>query len=114
MLKYVFRKRDNEFLGRFDPDCPICVLNPISKQKVIGEVELYKIENPYLEIEQPEVRYPKDQPIKLNQTFGKFIGTDYTFIQDKKLQNTVLNNVLEEDRQKFIQFKGLKKLDITI
>jgi len=92
----------------------VTILNPISRQKVFDEIEFYLVENPFLKIEPPEERYPKDKPINLSQTFGRFIGTDYTFIHDKHLRDTILNNMDEEDRSKFYQFKGYKKLDIKI
>jgi hypothetical protein len=48
VLKILFRKRGDVWVGRFDKDAPISALNPLTNAKIIGEVEFYKIENPFL------------------------------------------------------------------
>lgn len=45
ILKLLFKKRGEEFIGRFHDRYPITVKNPITNCRIIGEVEFYKITN---------------------------------------------------------------------
>lgn len=49
ILKLLFKKRSNAFVGRFHETFPITVKNPITNQRIVGEVEFYKIANPRIE-----------------------------------------------------------------
>ena len=44
-MKLLFKKRGNEFIGRFHENFPITVKNPITNCRIIGEVEFYKVTN---------------------------------------------------------------------
>ena len=48
IIKLLFKKKDDEFIGRFDPQYPITSTNPLTNSRLAGEVEFYFIENPYL------------------------------------------------------------------
>ena len=50
ILKLLVRKKGQDFVGRYHPEFAISSLNPLTNSKIIGEVEFYIIENPYLEI----------------------------------------------------------------
>jgi len=41
----LFKKKGEEFVGRFHERFPITVRNPITNSRIIGEVEFYKIAN---------------------------------------------------------------------
>ena len=85
IIKLLVKKKGDDFVGRYHPECAISSLNPLTNNKIIGEVEFYLIENPYLKIEPPEMRYPKDKTLSLEGIKGKFIGSDYNFIYSSKL-----------------------------
>ena len=49
ILKLIIQKKpDGSYVGRFDPDSGITVTNPLTNARIIGEVEFYLVENPYL------------------------------------------------------------------
>ena len=58
ILKLWFKKKSDDYVGRFHPVHAINSTNPLTNTKIVGEVEFYKVENPYLEIEPKESRYP--------------------------------------------------------
>ena len=49
ILKIIFKKRNNEFVGRFHERWPITAKNPKTNCRIIGEVEFYKIVNHRIE-----------------------------------------------------------------
>jgi len=59
---------------------PITAINPLTNSRLVGEVELYFIENPYLKIEDPKERYPEGKTLSLKGVKGIFMGSDYNFI----------------------------------
>ena len=58
IIKILFKKRGDEFVGRFDPDYTLASLNPLTNNRIIGEVEFFFVENPFLKIFPSESRYP--------------------------------------------------------
>ena len=50
IVKLIFKKRGEEFVGRFHSECSVTALNPLTNNRLIGEVEFFFIENPYLKI----------------------------------------------------------------
>jgi len=66
-------------VGRFHPDLNIAAVNPLTNSRIVGEVEFYFIENPYLQIENEADRYSSDQTLSLSGVKGCFIGTDFNF-----------------------------------
>jgi len=44
-MKLLFKKKGEEFVGRFHEKFPITVKNPITNSRIIGEVQFYKITN---------------------------------------------------------------------
>ena len=92
MLKILFRKRGDDWVGRFDKDAPISALNPLTNAKIIGEVEFYKIENPFLKIFPVEDRYPRGKTLSLFGLKGTFIGSDYNFQHSEKLRQCIFDN----------------------
>ena len=59
ILKLIFKKKGDEFIGRFNTENPITAINPLTNARLIGEVEFFIIKNPYLKIEDPSQRYPE-------------------------------------------------------
>jgi hypothetical protein len=88
-MKIIFKKRGEEYVGRFHTECNMAALNPLTNNRLIGEVEFYFIENPYLKIEPPEARYHQGKPLSLNGVKGTFIGSDYNFIYSSDLRETI-------------------------
>jgi hypothetical protein len=43
IIKLLVRKRGDDFVGRYHPDSAIASLNPLTNNKIIGEVEFYLI-----------------------------------------------------------------------
>ena len=86
IVKLIFKKRGEEYVGRFHSECGVTALNPLTNNRLIGEVEFYWIENPYLQIMPPEDRYPKGKPLSLEGIKGTFIGSDYNFIYSAELR----------------------------
>ena len=84
ILKLIFKRKRDQYIGRFSENGTISTINPLTNQKLVGEVEFYLIENPYLQISDPEKRYPKNQSLNLDGIKGVFIGTDYSFGYSKK------------------------------
>lgn len=74
-------------VGRFDKETslPMTALNPLTNNRIIGEVEFFFIENPYLNIEPKEDRYPKGKPLSLKRCKGIFIGSDYSYCNSPNL-----------------------------
>jgi hypothetical protein len=50
ILKLIFQKKNEEFIGRFHNQNAINAINPLTNARIIGEVEFYMVENPYLQI----------------------------------------------------------------
>ena len=87
VLKLLFRKKGQSLVGRFDLEAslPMTALNPLTNNRIIGEVEFFFIENPFLKIEPKEDRYPKDKPLSLSGCKGVFIGSDYSYTSSPEL-----------------------------
>ena len=103
-MKLIFKKRGEDFVGRFHPECGVVALNPLTNNRLIGEIEFYFIENPYLKIEPAESRYPKNVPLSLQGVSGSFIGSDYNFIYSSHLRQIILNNCIEENKSVYMKF----------
>lgn len=113
-MKLIFKKRGEEYVGRFHHECGVTALNPLTNNRLIGEIEFYFIENPYLQIEPPESRYPRNQPLSLKGVSGKFIGSDYNFIYSSHLRQIVLSNCIEENKSVYMKFQDYKSIDFRI
>lgn len=48
ILKLIFKKKGDDFIGRFNTDNPVAAINPLTNSRLIGEVEFFIIRNPYL------------------------------------------------------------------
>lgn len=59
IIKLILRKKGDEFINRFHHELSISALNPLTNNRIIGEVEFYLIENVFLKIEPKEERYPE-------------------------------------------------------
>ena len=80
IIKLIFRKKGDDFVGRFHPEFAITSINPLTNSRLIGEVEFYFVENPYLKISDPDARYPVGKTLSLKGVKGIFMGSDYNFI----------------------------------
>lgn len=49
IIRLLFKKRNNMFVGRFHETYPITVKNPATNGRIVGEVEFYKITNQRIE-----------------------------------------------------------------
>jgi hypothetical protein len=79
IIKLLFKKRGDELVGRFDPEYSLSPQNPLTNNRIIGEVEFFFVENPYLKIFPAEARYPVGQTLSLKGVKATFIGSDYNF-----------------------------------
>ena len=114
IIKLLFKKKDGEFIGRFHHLYPITAVNPLTNNRIIGEVLFFKIENPYLKLPgSKEERYPKDQSLSLKGIKAEFIGSDYTFTHSDVLRRTILTNCIEANREAYLRFYEYK-VDLTI
>jgi hypothetical protein len=52
ILRLIFKMKGSEFVGRFHENYPITVKNPITNQRIIGEIEFYKVTNSRIEAAQ--------------------------------------------------------------
>jgi hypothetical protein len=86
IIKIIFKKRGEEFVGRFDPEFSLASLNPLTNNRIIGEVEFFYIENPYLKVFPVDSRYPPNQTLSIKGIKGTFIGSDYNFIYSEILR----------------------------
>jgi hypothetical protein len=66
------------------------VLDPVSKQLIIDEVELFQVEK-------SEIGFS-----------GKFIGTDYDFCNSLELRAIIFTNCLDSERDEKLKFKHFK------
>lgn len=114
VLKLIFKKKNQEFVGRFDLVNPLTAINPLTNSRLIGEVEFYKIENPYLQIEDPAQRYPEGKSLSLSGIKGTFIGTDYNFCFSKQMQETILGNCLQDNVPVYLDFSNYRDMDNRI
>ena len=96
VLKILFRKKGQTLVGRYDKESslPMTALNPLTNNRIVGEVEFFFIENPYLKIEPKEDRYPKNRPLSLSGCKGVFIGSDYSYCNSPNLVQTIKDNCL--------------------
>lgn len=67
-------------------------------------MEFYLIENPFLAIADPEERYPKDKSLDISLVKGTFMGTDYSFSFSKKMQDTIIGNCIDYNRDGYMRF----------
>ena len=105
IIKLLFKKKNEEFIGRFHHLYPITAVNPLTNSRIIGEVLFFKIENPYLKLPgSKEERYPKDQSLSLKGIKAEFIGSDYTFTHSDVLRRTILSNCIEANREVYLKF----------
>ena len=104
IIKLLFKKRGEEIIGRFDPEYSFPSLNPLTNNRIIGEVELFLIENPYLKVFPKESRYPVGQTLVIRGVTGKFIGSDYNYVNSEFLRQTILENCIEENKMAYIKF----------
>lgn len=65
IIKLLFQKKGEDFVGRFHPEIAITSINPLTNSRLIGEVEFYFVENPFLQIEDVDARYPVGQTLSL-------------------------------------------------
>lgn len=102
-------------VGRFDIEAtlPMTALNPLTNNRIIGEVEFFMIENPYLKIEPKEERYPKDKPLSLSGCKGVFIGSDYSYTSSPDLVQTIKENCLT-NAEDYLKFQDFRAIDQTI
>ena len=114
IMKLIFKKRGDEYIGRFHPDNATCALNPLTNNRINGEVAFYLVENPYLKIEPKEDRYPKGKTLPLDGIKGVFIGTDYNFTFSSKLRTTIFHNCIEENRHLYMKFQDYRSVDWRI
>lgn len=114
VLKHLFRKKDDEYIGMFEAESSVTPKIPFSDNRILGEVEFFIIENPFLKIEPPESRFPPGKPILLDGLFGKFVGSDYNFINVKEVRDLILQNCIEENKSKLLIFQGLKQPEFRI
>lgn len=70
IIKLLFKKRGDDLIGRYDPDYSFPALNPLTNNRIIGEVEFFFIENPYLKIFPKESRYPLGQTLQIKGVTG--------------------------------------------
>ena len=115
VMKILFRRKGPILVGRFDRETslPMTALNPLTNNRIIGEVEFFFIENPYLKIEPKEKRYPTDKPLSLHGCKGIFIGSDYSYIHSPNLVQTIKDNCLT-DAQDYLNFQNFRNIDRTI
>ena len=114
ILKLIFKKKNADFVGRFDLMNPLTAINPLTNSRLIGEVEFYKIENPFLSIEDPAQRYPEGKSLSLLGIKGTFIGTDYNFCFSKPMQEIILGNCLDENVPVYLEFDNYRDMDNRI
>ena len=50
ILRLLFKKKNDQFVGRFHERYPITVKNPITNAKIVGEVYFFKITNKRIQI----------------------------------------------------------------
>ena len=87
---------------------------PFLENRLIGEVQFYLIENPFLKIEPPSARFPIGKPINLNGLYGTFLGTDHHFIHSETVRNLIISNCIEDNKQKYLSFSAVKRPDLLI
>ena len=71
------------------------MVDPVSKHLIIDEVELFQVEK-------SEIGFS-----------GKFIGTDYDFMFNPKLRQTIFDSCLDSDSL-LIKFSTFERLDPSI
>lgn len=98
----------------FEAESSVTPKIPFSDNRMQGEVEFFIIENPFLQIEPPESRFPPGTPILLDGLYGKFVGSDYNFTNVKEVRDLILQNCIEENKSKYLMFQGLKQTEFRI
>lgn len=111
ILKAVVRSTDGELVGRFEQGNGVTVLDPITGYRIYGEIELFMIENPFAN--DKDVLASR-KSICLNGLSGSFIGTDHTFLHSSKLQETILSECIEQNKEKYLKFPVSQRVNYTI
>jgi len=87
VLKYLVKKKRSELVGRFHPEAYHQAYIPQLKKRIMGEVEFYRIENPFKHLAEEQI----SAVLKLGPSLKKrastlksikkafFVGTDYDF-----------------------------------
>jgi len=100
------RKRCDEIVGRFHPENGITPRDPLSNNRIIGEIEFYLISNPFEQLPS------EGKKINLQGVHGRFIGTDNTFIHSNQLRETIMSQCLDCNRDKFLKYREIKRMDM--
>ena len=111
ILNAVVRRRDGQLVGRFEQDNGMTVLDPITGNRIYGEIELFIIENPFKEDKDV---LASGKPISLNGLSGSFIGTDHTFLHSSKLQDTIMSQCIEQNKETYLKFPVHQRLNYTV
>ena len=114
IIKLIFKKKNDEFIGRFHQTHSISAKNPLTNSRLIGEIEFYLIENPYLQIADPSERYPPNKSLDITGLKGVFMGSDFSFCQSKKMQDMILSNCLQANRDVYLRFHDYTGIDYNI
>ena len=104
VLKLLFKKKDQNFVGRFHEKYPISVKNPITNARIIGEVEFYRITNRNTNSVQLS-----NKTRHLNPDFlvGEFFGTDFNFAYSTEIQKGVADNCLQAEWDSCMKFEQI-------
>mmetsp|Transcript_33591 Transcript_33591/g.51688 ORF Transcript_33591/g.51688 Transcript_33591/m.51688 type:complete len:164 (+) Transcript_33591:1441-1932(+) len=112
IIKIIFKKKGDSYVGRFHPDFNIAATNPLTNNRIVGEVEFFFIENPYLKT-QAQNRYSQEQTLSLSGVKACFIGSDYNFQFSSALRQKVFENCLDDNKNE-MRFKEHRGVDLRV
>lgn len=96
--KLIFKKKNNELIGRHDKASPISVINPLTNTLIVGEVEYFLVKNS--ENTEDNVK-------------AELIGTDYTYLFSEDLRKVFEENALKPEDLKFSEIVADNRINLA-
>lgn len=84
--KLIFKKKNNDLIGRHDKTSPMSVINPLTNTLIVGEVEYFLVKN----------SENNEDVLK-----AELIGTDYSYLFSEELRKVFEENALKPEDLKF-------------